>query len=232
MRVSVDGSGGAVVEFESDEEFDAEYAGNIAAGGLAIPTAERLPEFTPLRLTLRLAGGGEATVAATVVRHLPGGLAVAVEGDPEAIAAALRAKPAADREQSAWDRVRALTRNEKLLLAPKADRGERLLLAQDSDPQVLYSLLRNPRVTTEEVARIARSAQLPATAADLILKTAQWSGSLEVRIALINNPRTPTPLALKILPTLPEREIRQIAKATAVSQTLKQAALRIVVNLA
>ena len=44
------------------------------------------------------------------------------------------------------------------------------------------------------------------------------------------NPRTPTPLALKLLPTLPELEIRHIAKSTGVSQALKQAALRIVIS--
>ena len=235
MRVTVDQSGSAVVEFESEAELDAEYESDISAGGLHIPTDVRLLEFTPVRLMLRLEGGGETMVEAFVVRQLATGLAVAIEGEPEAIVAALRARPAergpAEREQqSTWDRIRSLTRNEKLMLAPKTDRNERLMLAQDSDPQVLYSLLRNPRITNEEVARIARSTQLPAQAADLILKTAQWSASLDVRLALVNNARTPTQLALKILPTLPEREIRQIAKATAVSQPLKQAALRLVID--
>ena len=53
--------------------------------------------------------------------------------------------------QSTADRIRSLTRNERMLLAPKADRAERAFLVQDSDPQVLYSLLRNPRITIEEV---------------------------------------------------------------------------------
>jgi hypothetical protein len=229
MRVSVDGTS-VVVEFESEAELDAEYAGNIAAGGLSIPTAERIPELSPVTLTLRLAGGGEATCQAMVVRHLASGLAVALEGDPSALAAALRTAPSGEREMSVADRIRSLNRNEKMLLAPKADRAERAFLAQDSDPQVLYSLLRNPRITVEEVARIARSPQLAFATAELILKTAQWASNLDVRVALVHNPRTPTQLALKILPSLPEREIRQIAKATAVSQALRQAALRIVVN--
>jgi hypothetical protein len=228
MRVSVEESGAAVVEFESDDELDAEYASNLAAGGLFLPTTASLAEFTPLELTIRLDGGGETTVRATVVRRLPSGIAVAIEGAPEAIVAALRPQQT-EREGTTWDRVRALTRNEKLLLAPKAERSERQLLAQENDPQVLYALLRNPRITSEEVSRIAKSPYLSAQAADLIAKTPQWT-SLDVRLALVHNPRTPTPLALKILPTLPEREIRQIAKATAVSQPLKQAALRIVVN--
>jgi len=176
------------------------------------------------------------TVPATVVRRLEGATAVAFEEKPEVILAALLAQSAtgdaATRpvEQNAWDRVRALSRNEKLLLAPKADRSERAVLAQDNDAQVLHALLRNPRITLEEVVRVARSTLLSAVSAELIVKTAQWSASAEIRSALVSNPRTPTPLALRLLPTLPEPEIRQIAKATAVSQALRQAALRLVVN--
>jgi hypothetical protein len=133
-------------------------------------------------------------------------------------------------EANAWDKVRNLTRTEKLLLAPKADRSERAVLAQDNDPQVLQALLRNPRITIEEVTRIARLPLLSATTAELLAKTTQWTTAPEVRSALVHNPRTPTPLALRLLPTLPEPEIRQIAKSTAVNQALKQAALRIVIN--
>jgi hypothetical protein len=104
------------------------------------------------------------------------------------------------------------------------------VLIQENDAQVLYSLLKNPRITTDEVARIARSSLLSSVTADLISKTTQWSTSLEIRAALVHNPRTPTPLALRLLPTLPESEIRQIAKATAVSQALRQAALKLVIN--
>ncbi len=45
-----------------------------------------------------------------------------------------------------------------------------------------------------------------------------------------NNPRVPTPLALKLLGTPPEPEIRHMAKSTGVSQALKQAAPRIVMS--
>src|SRR5258705_471432 len=63
-------------------------------------------------------------------------------------------------DANAWDKIRALTHSEKLILAGKADRSERVILAQDGDPQVLYFLLKNPRITQDEVARLARSAYL------------------------------------------------------------------------
>lgn len=57
---------------------------------------------------------------------------------------------------SVWDRIRAMPYAEKMILGGKADRTERAVLIQDNDQQLLYYLLKNPRVTTEEVLRIAR----------------------------------------------------------------------------
>lgn len=254
MRVTALASESFVVEFADAEELQAEYEANISAGGLCLATDATLPEFTPVQLTLRMANGAEVTVAAMVVRVMAAALALALEGDPQAIREALTATvemavetaataeneveetagetaaTTARGELNAWDRVRGLTRVEKLLLAPKAERSERAVLLQDKDPQVVYVLLKNPRISTEEVLRIARSPLITAATVELIAKTTIWASNSEIRAALVHNARTPTPLALKLLPTLPEPEIRQIAKSNAVSQALKQAALRIVIN--
>jgi hypothetical protein len=236
LKSTVNDSGDALVEFESEQELKLEYENNLSAGGLCFPSDVKLPELSSIMLTLKLSGQGEIVVPATIVRQMDGALAVAIEESPGKMLAALNACPTAEaalpqrKEQNPWDRVRDLNRTEKLLLAPKADRSERAVLIQENDAQVLYSLLKNPRITTDEVARIARSSLLSSVTADLISKTTQWSTSIEIRAALVHNPRTPTPLALRLLPTLPESEIRQIAKATAVSQALRQAALKLVIN--
>jgi hypothetical protein len=199
----MDPSGDVAVEFEDEEELRAVYASDLAAGGIRIPTDAEIPLFTEIRLTLGLAGGGEITTKGTVVNRIGEALAVAFEAAPGDVRAALTA-PAApraaeadagERDPGLWERVRALNRNEKLLLAPKASRAERGVLLQENDAQVLYYLLKNPRVTVDEVGRIARSHLLSATTADLIVKTSQWSSSVDIRVALVNNPRTPGPLA-------------------------------------
>jgi len=113
-----------------------------------------------------------------------------------------------------------------MLLAIKADRTDRALLLQDSDPRVLLSVLRNPRLTVDEVARVAKSPHLTYQIADVITKTSQWMAIIDVRLGLIHNPKTPPAFALRILPTLPQSEIKAIAKA-GTSMALKQAALRL-----
>ncbi len=127
---------------------------------------------------------------------------------------------------SDWKWLRGMSRTEKLLHAPRAERNERLVLVQDPDPQVLYALLKNPRLTVDEVVRIAKSSYLTYQTAELILKTTQRAANVEVRIALVHNPKTPPTFALRILPTLPEAEVKAIARGAATSMALKQAALK------
>ena len=115
---------------------------------------------------------------------------------------------------------------EKLLLAPKADRIERAILAQDNDPQVLYTLLKNPRLTADEVIRIAKSPFLTFQTAEAIVKSTQWLSNLEVRVALVHNAKTPPAFAMRLLQTLPESELRTISHGAATSMALKQAALK------
>jgi hypothetical protein len=162
------------------------------------------------------------------VAALPAGLALHLEGDPAAIVGALRAAPGTDEAAagSLWERLRKMTPPQKMLLAPKADRMERALLVQESDPQVLFALLKNPRLTLDEVVRVAKSSFLSFQAAELILKTTPWIAHLDVRLALVHNPKFPLPFALRLLPTLPDNEVRAIAKGAATSMALKQAALK------
>ncbi|HVR43949.1 MAG TPA: hypothetical protein VMS56_10970 [Thermoanaerobaculia bacterium] len=240
MNVTRTGEAAFTAEFETEQEARDEHAANLSFGALRLATEESIPLHSELQITLRGPRGGEIVVSATVVAALPDGIALAIEADPAGMLAALLASeasaeasadlPAGDPEspgesRNPWDRVRALSQMEKILLGVKADRTERALLLQDNDPRVLLSLLRNPRLTIEEVVRLAKSPFLTYQIADVIMKTGQWMASLEVRLALIRNAKTPQPFALRILPTLPDSEVRTIARA-ATSMALKQAALR------
>jgi PilZ domain len=235
VRVERTADAAFVVEFESEDELREEHRRNLSQGGLQLPTAESVVPFTQLSVALRGPGGAETAVRATVVAALPDGLALAVEADGDEVLRQLLpgpAPPAPEPEAppardggNTWDRIRALTQMEKLLLAVKADRSERALLLQDNDPRVLLSLLRNPRLTVDEVVRLAKSSFLTFQIAEVIMKTPQWMAGLDVRLGLIHNPKTPPAFALRILPTLPDAEVRTIARS-GTNMALKQAALR------
>lgn len=225
MNVERNGPAAFTAEFESEQELRDEHRANLSFGALRLPTGETVPLHAALTLTLRGPFGAELAVRATAVAMLADGIALTVDGDPDDILARLLVKPAVPENQNVWDRVRGLSQVEKILLAVKADRSERAQLLQDNDPRVLLSILRNPRLTVEEVIRLAKSAFLNYQIADVIMNTAQWMSNLDVRLALIRNPKTPQAFSLRILPTLPESELRAIAKS-GTNMALKQAALR------
>ncbi len=226
MKVTRTASAAFTAEFESERELRDEQDTNLVHGALRLPTSETVPLRTTLLVTLRGPWGGEAFVRATAVAQFPDAIALAIDGNADDVFARLLAKPATNDEKgTAWDRLRGLTQMEKLQLAIKAERSERALLVQDNDPRVLLSLLRNPRLTVDEVVRVAKSSYLTFQVADVIMKTAQWSSNVDVRIALIHNPKTPPALAMRILPTLPDAEVRAIAR-TGTNMQLKQAAVR------
>ncbi len=244
MNVQRTASAAFSAAFENEQELRDEHRANLSFGALRLPTSETVALETVLLVTLRGPWGGETFVKAKVVAALPDGLALGVEGNADEILARLLTNPSAkanetpladeaavddqeprEKSQSTWDRVRDLSQIEKILLAVKADRTERALLLQDNDPRVLLSVLRNPRLTVDEVGRLAKSSFLTYQIADVIMKAGQWMGSLDVRIALIHNAKTPPAFALRILPTLPDSEVRAIARA-GTNMALKQAALR------
>ena len=244
MKVERTATAAFTVEFESEDELRHEHRTNLAHGALRLATGESIALHTTLLITLRGPWGGEAFARATVVAALPDGIALAIDGDAEELLQRLlvkneddpssafgtfspRAAEKGDGGENAWDRMRALSQMEKLLLAIKAERSERALLLQDNDPRVLLSLLRNPRLTVDEVARVAKSAFLTYQIAEVIMKTSQWMANADVRIGLVQNAKTPPAFALRILPTLPVAEIRNVARG-GTSMALKQAALKLV----
>jgi hypothetical protein len=231
MNVIRTASAAFTVEFETEEELRAEHRANLSMGGVRLVTSEAAALNATLLVTLRGPWAGESFARATVVAILPDGMALAIDGNAEDHFARLMVKRPdessddTEKKQNIWDRIRALSQMEKLLLAVKADRTERALLLQDNDPRVLLSLLRNPRLTVEEVARLAKSSFLTYQVADVIIKTGQWMANLDVRLGLIHNAKTPPAFALRILPTLPESEVRSIARG-GMNMALKTAALR------
>ena len=231
MIVTRTADGAFTAEFESEQELQDEHRTNLSVGGLRLPTAEKVAAHTVLTVTLRGPFGTNADVKATVVAQLPDGIAVVIDGDVSAVVEKLLTKPetaepsGSEDQATSWDRVRQRSQTEKMMLAVRADRTERAVLVQDNDPRVLLSVLRNPRLTIDEVVRVAKSSFLNFQIVDVITKTGQWMASLDVRLALIHNPKTPQAFALRILPTLPDAEVRAIAKG-GTNMALKQAALR------
>lgn len=124
-------------------------------------------------------------------------------------------------------RIQKMTPPEKARLAMRGNRTERQLLLRETSPQIMMGLLNNPHVETEEVLQIVKSPYAPGSILKRVAHEHRWSGSPDVRLALVRNPQTPTPLAVSLLPGLPTTALQVLARGGEVREDLKKAALKI-----
>jgi hypothetical protein len=255
MKITLDGAGKTLrLDFESADALRS-FAGDwLTKEGCLVRLAEPLKLWTELTVELRQAGAVGVTVEARVVQVFgggAGGFATALQASETRPLAAFAPEPH-DREGSPSNeppddpsdsvggemqgtspvfRIRQMNVSQKMQLASKATVGERQILLRDASPQVLMGLLANPRIEDKEVLALAKSSSASSGVLQRIAKDRRWSTNYEIRVALVENPQTPTPLAVRMLDTLRERELRVMAKGSAVREVIRAAALRKVIKL-
>ena len=203
-----------LAEFESKDDYLAAHEREVSAGGLLVRGAE-LPAGTPLSdctLVVRIAGVDAAEVPARLAAATPGQGVVVIFPQAPAPLAALAARLRAP-ERAATPRREPLTLVEKMQRASTCDREERFQLLRDPNKQLHPLVLRNLRIAIDEVVWAARLPSLNPDALKLIAEHPEWSQNPTVATALVRNPKTPVPVAVKLIPRLPVSELRAIAKS-------------------
>ena len=142
---------------------------------------------------------------------------------PEAEAEPEDQTPAA---KNIHERLRGLTLVQQIKLARDGDASERIILERMYGKNVWEPLLRNPRLTGPEVARIARMGALPRPMLELIVSNGAWLQIPEVRRALLTNPRLGVDQIQRILRLMPKHELKLAPMQSAYSFAVRDAARR------
>lgn len=124
-------------------------------------------------------------------------------------------------------RIKSLNVNERMRLAMKASRTERQILLRDTSPQVLQGLLANPHLDSEEVLALVRSTHASGGILQRIAEDRRFSLNPEVRAAVARHPKTPTPVALRLLDTLRTPDLQVLARSSGVRENLRRTALKL-----
>lgn len=228
------------VLFEGEGELREFVGGARTQSAFLLQITDALVPFAAYTVVLKLEGGFEIKLEATVVQFF-------ADEDPPAAAFQIeRMAPAWQREferklrmksQSADHsemtgvppivRIRKMNVRERMHLATKADRTERATLQRDSSPQVLMGLVTNPRIGADDIVQIIRNPQVSAGVLDRITKETRWLANPEIQKALVRNPKTPSLVAIRLVDTLPTEELRRLAKIqSGLREDLRKAALR------
>jgi len=120
---------------------------------------------------------------------------------------------------------RPLTLGERKSLAKKPDRDLLARLLGDPHPDVIRGVLRNPRLTEDDVVRfVARAVQRPEHLA-AVARSPKWAHRPRVRLSLVLSPLTPADLAIPLAGLLLRHELRLVVESTAVPLAVRAACL-------
>jgi len=117
---------------------------------------------------------------------------------------------------------------ERVQLALKGNREDRMVLIRDPCKVVQRAVLQSARITDTEVEGFAAMASLTDEILRLIAGNRKFRKDYTVTRNLINNPKTPLDVSLHLLPTINPVDLKSLSTNKNVADTLRNSALRLV----
>ena len=115
---------------------------------------------------------------------------------------------------------------QKIKVAMLGNLEVRKMLIKDPRKQIVMAVLANARITDKEVAAIAGDPASSLDAISYIASSKSLNKSYAVKLAFVNNPKTPMKTALTLLETIRMNDLKNIAKSRSVSNVIKQRAAK------
>ena len=138
----------------------------------------------------------------------------------------------ADGEDSS-ERISMLNRiikmgvKDRMKLGLKGDREARNILIRDPNKLVSSAVVNNPKITEQEVERIAAMRSISEEILRQIAMNRQWARIYGIQVSLAKNPRTPIANAMSIMNRLQMRELTGLSKDRNVSDAVRKHAVRL-----
>jgi hypothetical protein len=128
--------------------------------------------------------------------------------------------------RSVYSKILTLTAAQKAMLAMRGGREERLILVRDTNKVVALSVLKNARLTEQEVEGVAAMRNVSDEVLRAIGSHREWCKSYTVMRLLVSNPRTPPSVSTNFIPHLSNRDLKQIAMDKNVPEIIRRNAKR------
>ena len=129
--------------------------------------------------------------------------------------------------KSLYAQILLMKVGERIKLALRGNRDARMILIRDGNRIIQRFVLRNPRISDEEVIAVARNRNADADLLRVIGDHRNWSRNYQVRLGLVTNPKAPLSIALHFVNGLAERDLRALGKSKNVSATVVAQARRL-----
>ena len=113
---------------------------------------------------------------------------------------------------------------DKIKMGLTGDKEWRSLMIKQSNKLIQAAVMKNPRITDGEVLMIAKNKTSSEDMIRMILLNKDWMKLYEIKKALITHPKTPPPKAMRLVPMLTMKDIKELAKSRQVSTLVSTAA--------
>ncbi len=139
---------------------------------------------------------------------------------PDAAQAAEAAEDSGKRK-NITQRVLSMSVSQKIKLATLGNKEARTLLLRDSNKLVCMAAATSPRITDGEILSLANSRTVNADVLRYIYSNREFTRTYAIKMSLVKNPKVPLPTALKMLYTLQEKDMKELARDRNVPQTIQ-----------
>lgn len=131
------------------------------------------------------------------------------------------------KRQTLAQRVATMNVVERLTLALKGGRTERMLLIRDPNKLVQKCVLQSPRITDTEVEGFASMTNLTGEILRSISLVRAFMKNYSVVRNLVNNPKTPLDTSLHLFPRLTATDLVKLTMNKNVPETLRSSAVKL-----
>jgi len=124
--------------------------------------------------------------------------------------------------------IKTMSTGEKVALAVKGNKSARNILIRDRNRVVAVAAISAPAITEPEAVNAANSRTVHQDVIGYISRHKDWMKNYQIKVALVGNPKTPLPTAMRLVPTLQKRDLRNISKSKNVPMGVRTLATRLV----
>ncbi len=125
------------------------------------------------------------------------------------------------------NRIMKMGMKDRTRLAMKGDRESRNILIRDPNRIVAQAVVSNPRITEQEIEKIAQMRSISEDILRQIAASRHWSRNYQIAHSLAKNPRTPIANVLNILSRLQLKDLSALSKNRNVSDAVRRQCLRL-----
>jgi hypothetical protein len=132
-----------------------------------------------------------------------------------------------EKKLSIFSQILVMGVSDKVKLAFKGGKTERMILVRDHNKLVCSAVMRNPRMSELEVESIASMRNIAEEVLRLIAMKRDWVSKYNIAVTLARNPKCPVGVVLPLINRLTLRDLKGLKDDKGVSETVRSLARKV-----